>query len=195
ATDNEEELRITELTYDQGGAYKVTPHVGRAPIFLQSLMPVISKAGDIVTLKCTVTATPMPAATWYKNGQEIHAGGRCSMFNDQNGNFSLVLSDALPQDSGSYEITVKNQYGTANSKTNLQILERESVFIPVPVTRFSTEEYGTAKLACAVKRTDVNVDWYRGEQALFTGSQAENHKYKRIDDGLQRELIVKNVSP
>ncbi|CAF1033246.1 unnamed protein product, partial [Adineta ricciae] len=41
----------------------------------------------------------------------------------------------------------------------------------------------------------VNVDWYRGEQALFTGSQAENHKYKRIDDGLQRELIVKNVSP
>ncbi|CAF1678200.1 unnamed protein product, partial [Adineta ricciae] len=35
ATDNEEELRITELTYDQGGAYKVTPHVGRAPIFLQ----------------------------------------------------------------------------------------------------------------------------------------------------------------
>ena len=50
-------------------------------------------------------------------------------------------------------------------------------------------------MACAVKRTDVNVDWYRGEQALFTGSQAENHKYKRIDDGLQRELIVKNVSP
>jgi hypothetical protein len=27
-------------------------------------MPIISKAGDIVTLKCTVTATPMPAAAW-----------------------------------------------------------------------------------------------------------------------------------
>ena len=27
-------------------------------------MPIISKAGDIVTLKCTVTAVPMPTATW-----------------------------------------------------------------------------------------------------------------------------------
>jgi exonuclease VII large subunit len=58
----------------------------------------------------------------YKNGQEIQAGGRYSVFHDQNGNYSLVISDALPQDSGSYEITIRNQYGTANSKTNLQIL-------------------------------------------------------------------------
>ncbi|CAF0816611.1 unnamed protein product, partial [Rotaria sordida] len=193
-TDNEEELRITEMTYDQTGAYKLTPHIGRAPIFLQSLMPIISKAGDIVTLKCTVTATPMPSAIWYKNGQEIQAGGRYSVFQDQNGTYSLVISDALPQDSGSYEITVRNQYGTANSKTNLQILERESVFIPIPATRVSTEEHGTAKLSCAVKRPDVYVDWYKGEQALFSEKQEENHKYKRVDDGLQRELIVKNVS-
>ncbi len=62
ATDNEDELRITETGYD---AYKVTPHIGRAPIFLQSLLPIISKAGDIVTLKCTVTATPMPSAVWF----------------------------------------------------------------------------------------------------------------------------------
>jgi hypothetical protein len=61
ATDNEDELRITETGYD---AYKVTPHIGRAPIFLQSLLPIISKAGDIVTLKCTATATPMPSAVW-----------------------------------------------------------------------------------------------------------------------------------
>lgn len=64
----------------------------------------------------------------------------------------------------------------------------------MPVTRVSTEEHSTAKLACAVKRSDVNVDWYKGEQALFVGQQNENNKYKRIDDGLQRELIVKNVS-
>lgn len=64
ATDNEDELRITEMPYDQMDAYKATPHVGRAPIFLQSLTPIISKAGDIVTLKCTATATPMPSATW-----------------------------------------------------------------------------------------------------------------------------------
>jgi hypothetical protein len=58
----------------------------------------------------------------YKNNQEIQPSGRCSVFNDQNGTYSLVISDALPQDSGSYEITIQNQYGTANSKTNLQIL-------------------------------------------------------------------------
>jgi hypothetical protein len=68
------------------------------------------------------------------------------------------------------------------------------VFIPVPVTRVSTEEHSTAKLVCAVKRPDVNVDWYRGDQVLFASQQDENYKYKRIDDGLQRELIVKNVS-
>jgi hypothetical protein len=66
-TDNEDELRIIETGYDHAGAYKVTPHIGRAPIFLQSLLPIISKAGDIVTLKCTVTATPMPSAVWFVN--------------------------------------------------------------------------------------------------------------------------------
>jgi len=64
-TDNEDELRIIETGYDQGDAYKMTQSVGRAPIFLQSLQPIISKAGDIVTLKCTVTATPMPSAVWF----------------------------------------------------------------------------------------------------------------------------------
>ena len=68
------------------------------------------------------------------------------------------------------------------------------MFIPTPTTRVSAEEQGTARLAIAVKRPDVNVDWYKGEEALFIGQQAENSKYKRIDDGLQRELIVKNVS-
>ncbi len=53
------------MGYDQVSAYKVTPHIGRAPIFLQSLQPIISKAGDIVTLKCSVTATPMPSAVWF----------------------------------------------------------------------------------------------------------------------------------
>lgn len=150
----------------------------------------------------------------YKNSQEIQPGGRYSVFQDQNGTYSLVISDALPQDSGSYEITVRNQYGTANSKTNLQVLgkfssfffidalyilnqfyiERESVFIPIPITQVSTMENSTAKLSCAVKRPDVYVDWYKGDKALFSGSQQENLKYKRIDDGVQRELIVKNVS-
>ena len=142
-------MKITETAYDSASAYRVTSNIGRAPVFLQSLMPNISKAGDIVTLKCTVTATPMPSATWfvnffknanliwfdfylyvyrYKNGQEIQVGGRCLIFNDQNGTYSLVISDALPQDSGSYEITVRNQYGTANSKTNLQILGKRSIY-------------------------------------------------------------------
>ena len=62
------------------------------------------------------------------------------------------------------------------------------------MTRVSSEENANVKLACAVKRPDVNVDWYKGDRALFNGKQDENNKYKRIDDGIQRELIVKNVS-
>lgn len=68
------------------------------------------------------------------------------------------------------------------------------MFIPVPITRVSSEENASVKLSCAVKRPDVLVDWYKGDRALFTGQQNENLKYKRIDDGVQRELIVKNVS-
>ena len=90
---------------------------------------------------------------------------------------------------------VSSSFARSNvSLSDCGCVERESVFIPIPTTRVSTEENGTAKLSCAVKRTDVNVDWYKGEQALFTGQQEENTKYKRIDDGLQRELIVKNVT-
>jgi hypothetical protein len=155
-TDNEDELRITEMPYDGTGVYPMMSHVARAPVFLQSLMPIISQAGDIVTLKCAATGAPTPSASWsvfvveptidnvfvvfvfrYKNGQEIQPGGRYSVFTDQNSTYSLVISDALPQDSGAYEIIVRNQHGTANSKTNLQILGKFVLFDTVR-TAFSS---------------------------------------------------------
>ncbi|CAF0822074.1 unnamed protein product, partial [Didymodactylos carnosus] len=190
-TDNEDELRITEMAYDSN-IFKVTPTIGRGPIFIHSLMPIISNSGDIVTLKCTITALPMPNATWLKNGVEIHPGGRYSVFNDQNGNYSLIISDAIPNDSGIYEIDVKNPYGVAVSKTSLQILERESVFIPVAVNRVNVQDKDTAKLSLTVKRPDVKVEWIKGEHIL--SEKDKLNKYKITSEGLQRELIVKNVT-
>ena len=229
-TDNEDELRITELPYDATGAYKVTPHIGRAPIFLQSLNPTISKAGDIVTLKCTVTATPMPTAVWFverrrdscSNDTLLFLPGtkiikrfkqegdtRSSTIRTARTRWSFpmpclkiqahlkspfAISTERPIPKRIFKFSVRLPSPSLSHSLECSFLERESVFIPIPVTRVSTEEHGTARLACAVKRPDVNVDWYRGDQALFTGEQEENLKYKRIDDGLQRELIVKNVS-
>ncbi|CAF0827406.1 unnamed protein product, partial [Didymodactylos carnosus] len=190
-TDNEEDLSITEIPYNLRLS-NVTPSIGRGPIFIHSLMPLISNSGDVVTLKCAITALPMPDATWLKNGIEIHTGGRYSVFNDGHGNYSLVISDTSPDDTGVYEINVQNSYGVADSKTSLQILERESVFIPSDVNRVNVQDKGTAKLSLTVKRPDIKVQWIKDERIL---NEKDNfNKYKITSEGLQRELIVRNVT-
>uniref|UniRef100_A0A8C3MMC0 Uncharacterized protein n=1 Tax=Geospiza parvula TaxID=87175 RepID=A0A8C3MMC0_GEOPR len=71
-----------------------------------------------VTLACTVLGSPVPQATWYKNGIPIDPrrapAGKYKIKN-QFGMLTLHISRCSMEDSAEYSVEVKNQYGEAYS--------------------------------------------------------------------------------
>ncbi|XP_063033291.1 myomesin-3 [Melospiza melodia melodia] len=71
-----------------------------------------------VTLACTVLGSPLPQATWYKNGIPINPrqapAGKYKIKN-QFGMLTLQISRCSMEDSAEYSVEVKNPYGEAYS--------------------------------------------------------------------------------
>ncbi|NXT62559.1 MYOM3 protein, partial [Chaetops frenatus] len=71
-----------------------------------------------VTLACTILGSPVPQATWYKNGIPIDLrqapAGKYKIKN-KFGMLTLHISRCSMEDSAEYSVEVKNQYGEAYS--------------------------------------------------------------------------------
>nr|XP_021390691.1 myomesin-3 [Lonchura striata domestica] len=91
---------------------------GRAPLFWIPLRAHAVWERMDVTLACTVLGTPVPQATWYKNGIPIDLrqapAGKYKIKNEF-GMLTLHISRCSMEDSAEYSVEVKNQYGEAYS--------------------------------------------------------------------------------
>jgi hypothetical protein len=76
------------------------------------------------TAKLTVkfTAIPKPNVTWHKaDGTEIKADDRIQIITDDNGQSTLVINNATPQDSQAYTARATNKVGSVDAKINLNV--------------------------------------------------------------------------
>ncbi|RMB91320.1 hypothetical protein DUI87_32459 [Hirundo rustica rustica] len=91
---------------------------GRAPMFWIPLRAHAVWERMDVTLACTALGSPVPQATWYKNGIPIDLrqapAGKYKMKN-KFGMLTLHISRCSMEDSAEYSVEVKNQYGEAYS--------------------------------------------------------------------------------
>ncbi|NXR34621.1 MYOM3 protein, partial [Zosterops hypoxanthus] len=91
---------------------------GRAPMFWIPLRAHGVWERMDVTLTCTVLGSPVPQATWYKNGIPIDLrqapAGKYKIKN-RFGMLTLHISRCSMEDSAEYSVEVKNQYGEAYS--------------------------------------------------------------------------------
>ncbi|NWR06579.1 MYOM3 protein, partial [Paradoxornis webbianus] len=91
---------------------------GRAPMFWIPLRAHGVWEGMDVTLACTALGSPVPQATWYKNGIPIDLrqapAGKYKIRN-KFGMLTLHISRCSMEDSAEYSVEVKNQYGEAYS--------------------------------------------------------------------------------
>ncbi|NWX57561.1 MYOM3 protein, partial [Promerops cafer] len=91
---------------------------GRAPMFWIPLRAHAVWERMDVTLACTTLGSPVPQATWYKNGIPIDPhrapAGKYKIKN-KFGMLTLHISRCSMEDSAEYSVEVKNQYGEAYS--------------------------------------------------------------------------------
>uniref|UniRef100_A0A914Y933 Ig-like domain-containing protein n=1 Tax=Panagrolaimus superbus TaxID=310955 RepID=A0A914Y933_9BILA len=80
------------------------------------------KAGESLSLECSVSGYPSPKIQWLRNGVTLipQPKGRYSMFYD--GECATLSFDSLtPSDIGTYTLLCENSAGTATTQVNLDI--------------------------------------------------------------------------
>jgi parallel beta-helix repeat protein len=92
--------------------------VFQRPTIQQSLSHRVVDAGATVVLAVQATASPAPAYSWQFNGATLSET-----------NASLTLSNLRPAQSGYYQVTIANQFGSTSSVCRVSVLGPPSVMV------------------------------------------------------------------
>lgn len=79
------------------------------------------KAGASVKIKVGITAKPLPAIEWIKDGKELVSSAQLSIESSTDSS-AIIIKDSTRLNTGTYEIKIKNVFGTASANIRIQIL-------------------------------------------------------------------------
>ncbi|CAG9824336.1 unnamed protein product [Phaedon cochleariae] len=101
----------------------------RAPMFITPLRDIAVVCGQAAKFECIVQSEPTPSILWSKNGRIIENSLDHNL-HYRNGVCRLTISNAYPEDAGTYTCTATNSAGTTNTNAALQVPgERRSQYI------------------------------------------------------------------
>uniref|UniRef100_A0A915LE66 Ig-like domain-containing protein n=1 Tax=Romanomermis culicivorax TaxID=13658 RepID=A0A915LE66_ROMCU len=89
------------------------------PAFQQVLSDLKGTQGHPARFDIRIAGKPQ-SVTWFKDGKQIIPDARCQLLVEQD-TYTLLITEALPQDSGIYECIARNSKGEARCKGTLQI--------------------------------------------------------------------------
>lgn len=82
--------------------------------------PVKVGEGDIVSLSAVVKGKPLPTVDWYKDDEKLRETSRLKM-DAKDGELSLIILEAKPDDSGLYKCEAKNKGGKAEKTFDVNV--------------------------------------------------------------------------
>lgn len=74
---------------------------------------------------CEVTGLPIPAISWVLDGQKLEEEDGEAAF--KNGVATMLMEDAMTEDSGVYECVAKNSEGEARTRCNVKVTSGKSL--------------------------------------------------------------------
>ncbi|XP_069133868.1 hemicentin-1-like isoform X9 [Argopecten irradians] len=131
-------------------------------------------SGQSVTLVCTVNANPFQTGvTWQKftNGvyQPVSITGNSRYSGGTVASPSLVISNALTTDGGTYRCTAVNSIGTGTSGNTLLTVAGTIPTVSIPTPTYATNSGGTITMVCNVNAdpTHTSVSWQKNTNGVF----------------------------
>lgn len=91
--------------------------------------PIKVREGDVVSLSTVVKGKPAPAIEWYKDEEKLRETSRLKM-DAKDGELSLIILEAKPDDSGVYKCEAKSKGGKAEKTFNVNV--QGTVFSELP---------------------------------------------------------------
>uniref|UniRef100_A0A1B6FN80 Obscurin n=1 Tax=Cuerna arida TaxID=1464854 RepID=A0A1B6FN80_9HEMI len=97
----------------------------KKPTFLAQLQPVSVVEGFPAKMEVKVSGHPPPKISWFLDGKPIVPDGKhIKIVDGPDGQQSLVIDKASPQDAGTYSVTVNNPQGEITSQAPLAVTAR-----------------------------------------------------------------------
>ncbi|XP_013785867.1 twitchin-like, partial [Limulus polyphemus] len=94
---------------------------GVKPEFVRKLLNKNTNLNKSVTLECEAIGKPHPVAQWFKNGREIHPGGRIKALEKEDGVYKLQITEVWDTDDGDYTCEVNNSLGSDRCTARLNV--------------------------------------------------------------------------
>nr|CAI5864924.1 unnamed protein product [Callosobruchus analis] len=111
------------------GRIILQPGQARAPMFITPLRDIAVTAGQAAKFECIVQSEPPPNTLWSKNGRIIEHSNDYQI-HYRNGVCRLTITQAYPEDAGTYTCTATNPAGTSNTTATLLVPgERRSQYL------------------------------------------------------------------
>lgn len=149
------------------------PGTEKAPVLVEPLKNQIVTEGHPVIFKCRVIGKPNPAAQWFR-GENIIKQSRYFHMSREGEYFNLRISEAFPEDEGTYKCVLSNKLGTVQTQATLKVTVPESQESLPTITALkdvSVLEGSPAQFKTTIsgKTKATSVQWFR-EGALIPQS-------------------------
>lgn len=136
------------------------------------LHPVSVTEGESIKLVCKVSVEPRPTVKWLKDGKPLDFDDR--MFDDYDGQFStLEIDKTKMSDRGIYICDVRNEFGSAQSKTEL-IVKKRTLRPELIGQIMDSEAFEGEQASFNVEFTGDPkpvVEWFRGSEKIEHGGR------------------------
>lgn len=156
------------------------------------LQPVTVTEGESIKLVCKVSVEPRPTVKWLKDGKPIDFDDR--MFDDYDGQYStLEIDRTIMSDKGIYVCDVRNEFGTAQSRTEL-IVKKKTIRPELVGQIMDNDAFEGEQASFNVEFTGDPkpiVEWFRGSDKIEHGGRynitSKDKTYTLTISGLTRK--------
>lgn len=100
-----------------------------APKFVTRIDDIKAQEGEEVKFIVKVTGKPTPEVTWHHDNEIIKDSEIYRVVQGEEGEVTLLLTEAFPEDSGVYTVTASNEAGQAECTAMLTVTGKTLVII------------------------------------------------------------------
>ncbi|XP_077175698.1 titin isoform X6 [Paroedura picta] len=160
------------------------------PVFVLKPTSFKCAEGQTARFDLKVVGRPMPETYWFHNGQQILNDYTHKIVIKEDGTQSLIISPALPADSGEWVVIAQNRAGKTSISMTLTVEAKEQLVRPQFVEKLKNKSVKEGeKLEMHVKaRGNPNPDivWLKNSDIIVA------HKYPNIKiEGVKGEAALK----
>jgi len=186
---------VSSLTHSKGvsgpGGAKGS---STAPRFSLAITEQNVPEGQPAIFRCRVAGSPVPQITWEKDGLLIKPSRYFIMSQEGDNTHVLRISEAFPEDEGTYRCVASNSTGKAQCSANLLVIAPDSGDVPPSLTTLddvTVEEGSPAQFRTLVSGTPMpTIQWMREGQIIPPSSD-----FQMIQEGNHAVLLIKTTYP